>query len=139
MIERHQSAGQFLLTGSANAITAPRNADALTGRAAGRRERFFASYSDTIIDRDLSTIAEVQNRLNVTNLLSALAATSASLMNIDSFARDLGLASNTVRAHATLLDTLFLTQRVPPVAQTSSAELSRHPRHKSPTAVCCAI
>jgi len=170
-VDRHQSAGQFLLTGSANILTAPRIADALTGRAeylrlapfsqgellgvrevfvpalfdghwpqittddvgrrgfaerlvtggypavsgrtAGRRERFFASYIDTIIDQDLSTIADVQNRLNVRSLLSALAATSASLMNIDSLARDLGVAPNTVRAHAAWLEALFLTQRVP--------------------------
>jgi uncharacterized protein len=170
-VDRDQTPGQFLLTGSANILTAPRIADALTGRAeylrlspfsqgelagtreafmpglfegrwpqvssdevgraafaqrlaAGgypaaygrspaRRERFFASYIDTIIDRDLSTIAEVQDSVNVRNLLSALAATSASLTSFDSLARDLGIASNTVRVHAALLETLFLTQRVP--------------------------
>lgn len=170
-VDRHQEPGQFLLTGSANILTAPRIADALTGRAeylrltpfsqgellgtpetfvpmlfhsrwpqitssdvgraafaermatggyptasgrsAARRERFFSSYIDTIIDRDLSTIAQVQDSANVRNLLSALAATSASLLNVDGLARDLGLASNTVRAHAALLETLFLTQRAP--------------------------
>ena len=170
-VDRHQAPGQFLLTGSANILTAPRIADALTGRAeylrlspfsqgeleghteafiptlfqgrwpqlstddvgrqafaervaaggypaalgrsSSRRERFFASYIDTIIDRDLRTIADVHDQANVRNLLSALAATSASLMNAESLARDLGLASNTVRAHTALLDTLFLTQRTP--------------------------
>ena len=170
-VDRHQEPGQFLLTGSANILTAPRIADALTGRAeylrltpfsqgellgapesfvptlfhsrwpqitsddvgraafagrivtggypaasgrsAARRERFFASYIDTIIDRDLSTIAQVQDSANVRSLLSALAATSASLLNVDGLARDLGLASNTIRAHAALLETLFLTQRAP--------------------------
>lgn len=170
-VDRDQAPGQFLLTGSANILTAPRIADALTGRAeylrlspfsqgeleglteafiptlfqgrwpqissddvgrqafaervaaggypaalgrsSSRRERFFASYIDTIIDRDLRTIADVQDQANVRNLLSALGATSASLMNAESLARDLGLASNTVRAHTALLDTLFLTQRTP--------------------------
>jgi predicted AAA+ superfamily ATPase len=170
-VDRDQAPGQFLLTGSANILTAPRIADALTGRAeylrlapfsqgeltgtredfvpalfdgrwpqvtsddvgrgafatrlatggypaasgrsAARRERFFASYVDTIIDRDLSTVANVQDSVNVRNLLSALAATSASLTSFDGLARDLGLAANTVRAHAALLEVLFLTQRVP--------------------------
>lgn len=170
-VDQHQEAGQFLLTGSANILTAPRIADALTGRAeylrltpfsqgellgapetfaltlfdgrwpqitgsevgraafadrlvtggypaasgrsTARRDRFFASYIDTIIDRDLRSIAQVHDSANVRQLLSALAATSASLLNVDGLARDLGLAANTIRAHIALLDTLFLIQRAP--------------------------
>lgn len=168
-VDRDPTAGQFLLTGSANVLTAPRIADALTGRAeylrlspfsqgelrgtvesfvpmlfAGRvpqvtsasvgrpayaeivatggypavmnraparRARFFDSYIDTIIQRDLGTIAHVHDQANVRSLLSALASTSASLINFDSLARDLALAANTVRSHSALLDTLFLTVR----------------------------
>lgn len=170
-VDRDPAPGQFLLTGSANILTAPRIADALTGRAeylrlapfsqgelagkregfiaglfaggwpqlagdevgraayarrlaAGgypaaygrspaRRERFFSSYLDSIIDRDLSTIAEVQDSANVRRLLTALAATSGSLTSYDGLGRDLGVSANTVRAHAALLQTLFLAQRVP--------------------------
>lgn len=170
-VDQHQEPGQFLLTGSANILTAPRIADALTGRAeylrltpfsqgelsgtperftpnlfdgrwpqitgsdvgraafadrlaaggypaasarsAARRDRFFGSYIDTIIDRDLRSIAQVHDSANVRQLLSALAATSTSLLNVDGLARDLGLAANTIRAHIALLDTLFLVQRAP--------------------------
>lgn len=169
-VDRDQTPGQFLLTGSANVLTAPRIADALTGRAeylrlspfsqgelhrsaesfisllfdghwpqvtsrnigrtgyaatiAGggypavqgrtdaRRERFFDSYIDTIIQRDLSAIALVHDQANIRNLLFAIGSTSASLMNFDALARKLGLSPNTLRAHAALLDTLFLTVRV---------------------------
>lgn len=169
-VDRDPAPGQFLLTGSANILTAPRIADALTGRAeylrlapfsqgelggtiesfvpslfdgrwpqvsgAGvgraayaeivgtggypavldrteaRRARFFESYVDTIIQRDLSTIARVHDQANVRRLLSAIASTSAALLNFDSLARDLGLPANTLRSHATLLDTLFLTIRL---------------------------
>lgn len=170
-VDRDQTPGQFLLTGSANLLTAPRIVDALPGRAeylrlapftqgemhgvretfvatlfegrwpqltsddvgraayaerlaaggypavagrsAGRRERFFSSYVDSIIDRDLSTVADVQDSANVRRLLSALAATSASLTNFESLARDLGVAPNTVRGHAALLETLFVVSRAP--------------------------
>jgi len=169
-VDRDKAPGQFLLTGSANILTAPGIADALTGRTEYlylspfsqgellgvreafvamlfdgrwpqlttdhvgrhafvervvtggfpavldrtevRRERFFASYVDTIIGRDLSTIAHVQDQANMRNLLAGIASTSAALLNIESLARDLGLAPNTVRAHAALLDTLFLTARI---------------------------
>ncbi|HLI32634.1 MAG TPA: ATP-binding protein [Solirubrobacteraceae bacterium] len=170
-VDRDQTPGQFLLTGSANILTAPRIADALTGRAeylwlapfsqgelagvresfvptlfkgswpnltsedvgraafakrvatggypavsgrtAGRRERFFTSYVETITGRDLRTIAQVHDSANVRSLLSALAATSSTLLNVESLARDLAVASNTVRAHLALLETLFLSQRAP--------------------------
>jgi predicted AAA+ superfamily ATPase len=169
-VDRDPAPGQFLLTGSANILTAPRIVDALPGRAeylrlapfsqgelrgtpeafvpllfAGRwpqvtspdvgraayaelvamggypavmnrtdsrRARFFDSYVDTIIQRDLSTIAQVHDQENVRRLLSAVASMSASLMNLDSLARDLALSSNTVRSHMALLDTLFLTTRL---------------------------
>jgi uncharacterized protein len=169
-VDRDDAPGQFLLTGSANILTAPRIADALTGRAeylrlapfsqgelrgtresfvpllfdgrwpqvsgaavgraayaelvviggypavmdrtAARRARFFESYVDTIVQRDLSTIARVHDQANVRRLLSAIASTTASLLNFDSLGRDLSLPPNTVRSHAALLDTLFLTTRL---------------------------
>lgn len=169
-VDRDPATGQYLLTGSANILKAPRIADALTGRAeylrlgpftqsevrgtreafvsdlldghwprlsgaqpgrrayadliaAGgypearertevRRNRFFRSYLDTIIERDLSSIARVHDQENVRRLLAAIAATSASLMNVDSLARDLGLPPSTVRAHASLLATLFMAVRL---------------------------
>lgn len=80
-------------------------------RAVSRRERFFDSYIDTIIQRDLSTIAQVHDQENVRRLLSAIGSTSAALLNFDSLARDLTLSPNTVRSHAALLDTLFVTAR----------------------------
>jgi predicted AAA+ superfamily ATPase len=164
--------GQFLLTGSANILTAPKIADALTGRAeyvrlhpfsqgelrgrlewfiptlfegsfpqlngapvgrkayapivaAGgypeavrrephRRVRFFDSYLDTIMRRDLRSIAALADSANVRRLLQALASVSASETNFERLSRSLGLANNTLRSHADLLETLFLIRRLPP-------------------------
>jgi uncharacterized protein len=169
-VDREHSPGQFLLTGSANLLTAPRIADALTGRAeylrllpfsqgelrgeqetfiarlfqgawphvldapvgrsayaevivAGgyptavqrspaRRARFFDSYIEAIIRRDLSTIAQVHDQANIGNLLAALGAISGSLLNYDGLSRDLGVSANTLRAHTSLLETLFLVARI---------------------------
>ena len=82
-------------------------------RAGARRVRFFDSYLDTVLERDLQTIARVHDRANVRRLLGAVAAVSGSALNLDGLARDLGIAANTVRAHLDLLETLFLVHRLP--------------------------
>lgn len=171
-VDADTSPGQFLLTGSANILTAPKISDALTGRAEyirlhpftqgellGRREdfipslfngslpalsgrpigrgayapaiaaggypealtrtpsrraRFFDSYLESSIERDLRGLASISDAMNAGKLLTAIAATSASELNFESLSRDLGLASNTVRSYTDLLETLFLITRISP-------------------------
>lgn len=178
--------GQFLLTGSANLLTASTIADALTGRAeyyrlwpftqgelrgvrerfiemlfggehpriagapagstpilgtlltggypeahvrSGRRRlRFFASYIETILQRDLSSIAQVHDRANVRRLLEALAAVSGSLLNYGGLSRDLGIPVSTLRAHTDLLETLFLIRRIPPWHHNRLSRLVKAPK-----------
>jgi uncharacterized protein len=170
-VDEDQRPGRYLLTGSANILTAPTIADALTGRAeylrlwpfsqaelrgvrprllatlfAGRapdivnadsgrrvhaemlvaggfpearrrsparRVAFFDSYLGTVLERDLRTIARVHDWANARRLLGAIAATAGFALNLDGLARDLGVAANTIRAHADLLETLFLVHRLP--------------------------
>lgn len=169
-VDRDPAPGQFLLTGSANILTATPIADALTGRAEylhlapftqgelrgvreyfiaqmfdgrwpvvegadvgrdayasliatggypavlertdHRRSRFFESYVDTIMQRDLRTVARVHDLANVRRLLSGIASISASLVSFDGLSRDLGIAANTLRSHADVLETLFLVSRL---------------------------
>ena len=170
-VDIDQRPGRFLLTGSANILTARTIADALTGRTeylrlwpfsqaelrqvpprfieslrAGtpprirdaesgrrayaelfvtggfpealrrrgvRRRRFFDSYIDAVLERDLPTIARVHDQANVRRLLDAVAATTGSPIKTDGISRNLEVAANTVRAHIDLLETLFLVYRLP--------------------------
>ena len=185
-VDRDPAPGQFLLTGSANILTAPSIADALTGRAeylrlapltqgelrgareefiatmfAGRwpiiagtevgrgpyatriatggypvvlerpehrRARFFESYVDTIMQRDLSTIARVHDQANVRRLLSSIASISASLTNFDGLGRDLSVPANTVRSHLALLETLFLVTRLEPWSSNLLSRVIKTPK-----------
>lgn len=197
-VDREKRPGQFLLTGSANLLTARTVADALTGRAeyhrlmpfsqgemAGLRERFipmlfggelpsvssapvgrsgyaerivaggypaavalashrrgrfFDSYVDTVIGRDLDTIARVHDRANVRRLLEAFAATSGSLVNFDGLSRDLGITANTLRAHADLLETLFLVVRLPAWHSNMLSRVVKAPKlHVTDTGLLCAL
>jgi predicted AAA+ superfamily ATPase len=185
-VDRDQRPGRYLLTGSANILTAPTIADALTGRAeylrlwpfsqaelrgvstgliaalfagraphildaaSGRRAHaemlvaggfpearrrspdrrvpFFDSYLDTVLDRDLGSIARVHDRANVRRLLAAVAATTGSTLNLNDFARDLGIAANTVRAYVDLLETLFLVYRLPAWHSNLLSRLGKAPK-----------
>ncbi|MGH2902075.1 MAG: ATP-binding protein [Solirubrobacteraceae bacterium] len=185
-VDTDQRPGRYLLTGSANILTAPTIADALTGRAeylrlwpfsqaelrevapgligalfvggpphvldaasgrrayaemlvAGgfpearrrlpdRRVPFFDSYLDTVLDRDLGSIARVHDRANVRRLLTAVAATTGSTLNLNRISRDLGISTNTVRAHVDLLETLFLVYRLPAWHSNLLSRLAKAPK-----------
>jgi uncharacterized protein len=79
-----------------------------------RRLRFFESYTDTMLQRDLASVTQVHDKANFRRLLQALAAVSGSLLNYSGLSRDLGLPVTTLRAHCDLLETLFLIRRVSP-------------------------
>jgi uncharacterized protein len=83
------------------------------GRTSGRRQRFFESYVEGILERDLASLGDVADRAVVGRLLRAIGATSASELNIDRLSASLGTPATTIRRHLELLETLFLIRRVP--------------------------
>ncbi len=185
-VDRDQRPGRYILTGSANLLTAPTIADALTGRteylrlwpfsqaelhdaspgfidalfaarppriadvesgrrphaqmlvtggfpealrrSGARRGRFFDTYLDTVLDRDLATIARVHDRANVRRLLYAVAATTGSPLNVDGISRDLKIAANTVRSYADLMEMLFLVHRLPAWHSNLLSRLTKAPK-----------
>jgi len=76
---------------------------AVLDRTDARRARFFESCVDTIVRRDLSTGARAHDRANVRRLLSAIASTSASVLNFEPRSRsrvdreDVALARDAAR------------------------------------------
>jgi predicted AAA+ superfamily ATPase len=169
-VDRDTTPGQFLLTGSANILTAPRIHDALTGRTeiitlwpfsqseiersrsnlvdrlfraeipaivdavvgrdafveravrggypealertARRRERWFASYIESVIIRDLRELADVRRLEEVPSLLRLIAGQAANLFKAETMSNDLTISTKTVQAHTELLETVFLVRRV---------------------------
>lgn len=170
-VDRDPTPGRFLLTGSANLMTARTVKDALTGRmetislwplaqneihgsagnfvdalfaaepprvvdapvgreafvdvvAAGgypealerngrRRTRWFASYMDTTLDRDLREISDARKLHEVPRLLRLLASQAANLLSYRAVAAKLDLTHDTVREYVGLLQTVFLVRLLP--------------------------
>lgn len=169
-VDRDTTPGQFLLTGSANILTAPRIHEALTGRTeiitlwplaqseiersqvnfvdrlfAGnipsitgatvgrdafveravqggypealkrtprRRERWFESYIESIVTRDLRELADIRRLGAVPSLLRLIAGQAANLFKAETMSNDLGISTKTVQAYTELLETVYLVRRV---------------------------
>lgn len=109
-------------------------------RLAGRRARFFESYVQGILDKDLVTLGDVTDRASVARLLTAIAAVSASELNVDGLSRSLGAPASTVRRHLDLLETLFLIRRVPSWSNNLLARSIRRPKiHIADTGLLAAL
>jgi predicted AAA+ superfamily ATPase len=85
----------------------------LQGRAPNRRPRFFESYVEGILERDLASLGDVADRAVVARLLQAIGATSATELNIERLSNSLGTPATTIRRHIELLEMLFLVRRLP--------------------------
>jgi predicted AAA+ superfamily ATPase len=77
------------------------------------RARWFDSYLQTIIRRELLAIARLQAANELPRLLSALAARPAALLNVATIAGQLSVSHDTAGRYLSLLETIFLVQRLP--------------------------
>jgi predicted AAA+ superfamily ATPase len=169
-VDRDRSPGQFLLTGSANILTAPRLHEALAGRteiirlwplsqgeiersggnlvdrllagdvpvvtgaavgreafveravaggfpeaywrASGRRERWFASYVESVVTRDVRELADVRRSAELPGLLRLVAGQAANLYRAEAMAKNLAISTKTVQTYTDLLETVYLVRRL---------------------------
>ena len=170
-VDRDPSRGQFLLTGSANLLTAPKIHEALAGRTEivklwplaqseiertsgnlvdrlfdgtppavtgatvgrdafveravcggypeartrtqRRRERWFESYIESVVVRDVRELADLRRSDEIPRLLRLIASQAANLYRAERMATTLGLAAKTVQSYTMLLETVFLVHRIP--------------------------
>lgn len=82
-------------------------------REGRRRERWFAGYLTTTLERDLRAIADLQKESEMPRLLAALASRSANLLRYSNLAGELRLDEKTVKGYVGLLEAIFLVCVVP--------------------------
>jgi predicted AAA+ superfamily ATPase len=169
-VDQDPSPGQFLLTGSANILTAPRLHEALAGRteivrlwplsqaeieraggnlvdrlfagdvpvltgaavgrgafveravrggfpeayrrAPGRRARWFESYVESVLTRDVRELADVRRSAELPGLLRLVAGQAANLFRAEAMANSLAISVKTVQTYTDLLETVYLVRRL---------------------------
>ena len=74
--------------------------------------RFFESYVDSLLGRDLGDVANVREPRHVERVLRMVGARSGSILNINGMAGELDISRATVAKHVETLERLFLIRRL---------------------------
>lgn len=93
-------------------ITSGGYPEALT-RGDKRRDRWFANYVRTTLDRDLRDVSDAHKLSQMPRLLRLLASRAANLLNSAKLGSQLGLDHKTIRSYIELLETVFLVKTLP--------------------------
>lgn len=102
--------------------------EATARHTTSRRAAWFESYLQTILQRDVRDLSNIEQLTEVPNLLQQLAGRSAGLLNFAELSRDCGLTQTTLKRYFSLLETLFLIVRVPAWARNPLKRLVKSPK-----------
>lgn len=117
--ERNELIDKLLSGGFPEAVARP---------SAKRRAAWFESYLQTILQRDVRELANLEQLTEVPHLLQLLATRSASLLNQAELSRASRLTQTTLKRYLSLLETLFLVVRIPAWARNPGKRLVKSPK-----------
>ncbi len=92
------------------------------------RSRWFASYVDLVVDKDVMDISRVRQREMLPRLLGQLAARSGQVLNLSAVAGAIGLERSTAENYIKLLEAVFLIHRLPAWGTTLGSRIVKHPK-----------
>lgn len=102
--------------------------EAVARPTARRRDAWFDSYLQAVLQRDVRELANLEQLIEMPNLVQLIAHRSASLLNFAELSRSSGLAQSTLKRYFALLETLFLVHRVPAWERNPGKRLVKAPK-----------
>lgn len=100
--------------------------------------RFFSSYVQTYIERDVQDLSQVSDKGAFFRLLRSAAARTGQQVNYSTMGRDAGVTSKTAKAWVDLLVTSGIVTLLEPYAATTSKRLVRSPKlYLTDTGLAC--
>jgi len=104
------------------------------------RIRFFASYLDSILGREVVELGAVRDASATARVLRLVAARSAALTNLSEIGRELGIDHKTVANHLKVLEQLFMIVRLPAWHVNLGHRVVRSAKlHLADTGMLCAL
>ncbi|WP_328293548.1 ATP-binding protein [Kineococcus sp. NBC_00420] len=92
------------------------------------RNRWFDDYVRLTLERDVRDLSRVRQAAALPQLLERLAGQTAQVLNVSAAAASVGLDDRTADGYTKLLEAVFLLQRIPAWARTTSARSALRPK-----------
>lgn len=113
---------------------------ALALRTAGRRVAWYRDYVETQVQRDVRDFSRIRSLDALPRLLTLAAGHTARLINVTDLAGPFQLTRQTIHDYVTLLERVFLLERLPPWHSNRLSRLVKTPKlHVGDTGVACAL
>lgn len=108
-------------------------------RDGARRRRWFDSYLDTMLQREIRDLANVTGLTELPRLMQLLASRATGLLSYAAVSRDLGMPQTTLERYLALLETAFLVKTVPAWFRNIGKRLVKSPQLVLTVPVCSPI
>ena len=113
---------------------------ALLRQGAARRSAWYRDYVETQVQRDVRDLGRIRALDALPRLLAVAAGCTAQLINVSDLAGPFQLARQTIHDYVTLLERVFLLERLPPWHSNRMSRLVKTPKlHIGDTGVACAL
>lgn len=113
---------------------------ALARPAPGRRRAWYRDYVETQIQRDVRDLSRIRSLDTLPKLLALAVAQTARLVNVADLSASFELTRQTIHEHVTLLERVFLLERLPSWHSNRTSRLVKRPKlHVGDTGVACAL
>ncbi len=127
-------------SGLAERIAAGGYPAALARRSSARRRAWYRDYVDTQIQRDVRDLTRIRSLDALPKLLTLAATQTARLINITDLAAPFELTRQTIHDYVTLLERVFLLERLPSWHTNRLSRLVKRPKlHMGDTGVACSL
>ncbi|MDQ3525844.1 MAG: ATP-binding protein [Chloroflexota bacterium] len=113
---------------------------ALARPEGSRRSSWYRDYIDTLIQRDVRDLARISALDALPRLLRMAAGRTAQLFNLSDLAAPFQLSRPTIGDYVTLLEHIFLLERLPPWHSNRTSRLVKTPKlHLGDTGLACGL
>ena len=99
-----------------------------TRRRHARRQAWFDSYVDAILQRDVRDLANIERLSEVPRLLALLASRAGELLNFADLGRTLGIPQTTLKRYLALMEMTFLVRLLPAWFSNLGKRLAKAPK-----------
>jgi uncharacterized protein len=105
-----------------------------------RRDNWYRDYISTIVQRDVRDISHIRSLDELPRLLRVAAARTAQLFNLTELASAFQLSRPTIGEYMTLLENIFLLEKLEPWHSNRTSRLIKTPKlHMSDTGLTCSL